>query len=107
MLRRTCAVSPLGWPVYRRFPGNRHPLVGYCLPHTSLIVPWAAPWCQLPPAPCLHETRGRGCRKSEQLWEEAATVRGREEAIILGGGLLDSAAGSRTALKEKKICRKI
>lgn len=50
-------------------------------PHTSLIVPWAAPWCQLLPAPCLHETRGRGCRRSEQL--EEAAVRGRKEAIIL------------------------
>lgn len=47
-------------------PGHR-PLVAYRLPLTSLIVPWAAPWCQLLPAPCLHKTRGRGCRESKQL----------------------------------------
>lgn len=86
MLRRTCAASPLGSAVYRRFLVTDILWLVTVFPHTSLIVPWAAPWCQLLPAPCLHKTRGGGCRKSEQLEEEAAAAavaRGRAEAIML------------------------
>lgn len=85
MLRRTCVVSPLGSAVYRRFLVADILWLVTVFPHTSLIVPRAAPWCQLLPAPCLHETRGRGCRKSEQLEEEAAAAaaRRRKEAIIV------------------------
>lgn len=54
------------WLVVVAVVGNR----SSCLPHTSLIVPWPVPSCQLQPAPALESQRKR-------MKEEQAAARGR------------------------------